>query len=402
MPNPQELRKQAEEEIARTANGVSDEILHELQMQMQNEELQRSQKALAESRNRYLDLYEFSPLTYLTLDQHGLIQEINLTGAILFGIERQQLLQRRFADFIDSADTDRWHLFFAQQIKQKQRESLDLTLKKSDQSVFFVQLDCLPILNEDGLKFRIALTDVSEYKRLIESRNCAEKASQLKSDFISTMSHEMRTLMTVILGFAQVLQLHELTAPQYRRVSFILTAGYHLRDLINQVLDLAKIESGNINLAHEVMRLNSVVQSCITLTQPSTLKNKVQIINHITTGCDVAVMASPLHFKQVLLNLISNAIKYNREGGRVSIDCEKVSPQMLRINITDTGKGLSELEISKLFQPFERLSAKNSNVEGAGLGLVITKKLIEVMNGKIGVKSTVELGCCFWIEIPLA
>lgn len=245
-----------------------------------------------------------------------------------------------------------------------------------------------------------------ESKRLSDSelnkaKQEAEKASRAKSEFLASMSHELRTPMNAVLGFAQLLEMEDLTENQRDSVGEILTAGHHLLDLINEVLDLAKIEADNLNIKLEKIDLGKALKNCITLVQPLTFKNNIQIIDN-TTHWHPIVVADSLLFKQVLLNLISNAIKYNKTDGSVTISCETTAARRLRINVSDTGKGLSAAQLAKLFQPFERLNAKNSNIEGTGIGLVISKKLVEAMKGRIGADSEPGIGSCFWIEIPLA
>jgi PAS domain S-box-containing protein len=245
-----------------------------------------------------------------------------------------------------------------------------------------------------------------EIKRLSESelnkaKLEAEKANRAKSEFLASMSHELRTPMNAVLGFAQLLEFEDLTEEQRDCVKEILTAGHHLLDLINEVLDLSRIEADRLEIKLETIDLAALMQSCISLVQPLMAKNEITIHDN-TSFCHFMVQADSLHLKQVLLNLISNAIKYNKVGGSITISCENISTQRIKVNVTDTGKGLSEAQISKLFQPFERLSAKNSSIEGTGIGLCISKKLIEAMNGSIGVKSTEGQGSCFWIEIPIA
>ena len=239
------------------------------------------------------------------------------------------------------------------------------------------------------------------HSELNKAKQEAEKASRVKSEFIASMSHELRTPMNAVLGFAQLLEMEDLTEDQRDSVKEILTAGHHLLDLINEVLDLAKIEAQKLNIKLEKIELSTALKNCITLIQPLTSKHNIQIITD-TRQCYPIVMADSLLLKQVLLNLISNAIKYNQADGSVTISCEEKEARILRVNITDTGKGLSAAQLAKLFQPFERLSAKNSDIEGTGIGLVISKKLIEAMKGRIGADSTPDVGSCFWIEIPLA
>lgn len=229
----------------------------------------------------------------------------------------------------------------------------------------------------------------------------AEKANRAKSDFLSSMSHELRTPMNAVLGFAQLLETEDLTEDQLDSVNEIITAGHHLMDLINEVLDLAKIESDKLEIRLEKIELTALLETCLSLIQPLAARYQVKVINKIGEDSNFCLMADRLRLKQVLLNLLSNAIKYNRTGGSVMLSCELMSPQTLRFSVTDTGYGLSGEQIAKLFQPFERLNAKNSNIEGTGIGLLISKKLLEAMNGKMGIESTEGVGSCFWVEIPL-
>jgi signal transduction histidine kinase len=171
-------------------------------------------------------------------------------------------------------------------------------------------------------------------------------------------------------------------------------------DLINQVLDLARIEAEKLELNLEEISLTFLIQNCLSLMQPLTVKNQIKLIDNSSMGFQRFVIVDKLRFKQVLLNLISNAIKYNRTAGSVTISTALIQPQRLRISITDTGNGLSKAQLAKLFHPFERLTAKNSHIEGTGIGLCISKKLTEAMDGKIGVESVEGEGSCFWIEIP--
>jgi signal transduction histidine kinase len=230
----------------------------------------------------------------------------------------------------------------------------------------------------------------------------AEKASQAKSEFLSSMSHELRTPLNAILGFAQLLKEENLTEDQFDDVDEILTGGYHLLDLINQILDLCKIEADKLKINLEKIDLQTMVENCLTMQKLIAKKNNITLIDKSCEECKFQIIADKLCLKQVLLNLISNAIKYNRVNGSVTLTTQKMSENILRINVIDTGYGLSTQQMNKLFQSFERLSAKYSNIEGSGIGLVISKKLIEKMGHHIGVECVENQGCCFWLEIPLA
>lgn len=244
---------------------------------------------------------------------------------------------------------------------------------------------------------------VEKEKNLIleQDMRLAEEASQAKSQFLSHMSHELRTPMNAILGFAQMLEMDsaDFNETQRGNVGEILGAGSHLLHLINDVLDLAKIESGKLEMSMEDVCVNNLLQQCALMIQPQMDLRQIECINQVGEN-NYVVRADKVRLKQVVLNLFSNAVKYNREQGRVILSVEIVDEKNLRILVKDTGEGLSEKEISKLFSAFERLNNKN-NVEGAGIGLVITKYLIEMMGGTVGVESVVGKGSTFWVELPL-
>lgn len=238
---------------------------------------------------------------------------------------------------------------------------------------------------------------------LIQARNEAETANIAKSAFLSSMSHELRTPLNAILGFTQLLSMQQNQNEQsLSNLNDINLAGNHLLDLINQVLDLAKIEAGNINLDIENVPLTEVMQICESMVLPLAERNNVKLIIDCHCRDEILVRADYVKLKQVIINLLSNAIKYNIDGGEVHINCDTIDADMAIINISDTGTGISEDQVINLFQHFNRLGIENkSDVEGTGIGLSISKKLIEAMNGLIGYQKE-DNGSCFWIKIPLA
>jgi PAS domain S-box-containing protein len=250
--------------------------------------------------------------------------------------------------------------------------------------------------------------DITDRKKAEEqtmlAREEAEKANAAKSEFLSRMSHELRTPMNAILGFAQLLEMGQLSAAQRKGVNHILRGGKHLLDLINEVLDITRIESGKLSLSTEPVRLIDVLQEMIETVSPLATKRQVSI-NFIESPDNYSfVKADRQRLKQILLNLINNAIKYNRVHGYVNISTQIIynlqEPVAARIFIADNGHGIHKDNIQKLFSPFERIGAEQTETEGSGLGLAVAKKLIDAMNGKIGVDSEFEIGSTFWIELP--
>ena len=247
-------------------------------------------------------------------------------------------------------------------------------------------------------------SDITERKQaeqaLVTARDEADRANQAKSDFLSSMSHELRTPMNAILGFGQLMELNDTLPDEHKDYAQeILKAGNHLLELINDILDLAKVESGRIELSLEPVDVAPLITECLNLITSLADKRKIKLSHNLLNGA--AVRADRIRLKQVLLNLLSNAIKYNREGGNVIIEVQPKGTESLHIRITDTGQGIPAERMTELFQPFNRLDAEDSNTEGTGIGLTITRRIIEIMGGNINVESEVGVGSTFWIELPL-
>ncbi len=365
---------------------------------------------LLERETRYRQMFEGScSMAVLIAPETGNIVDANPAASDFWGYSVAELRRMNISD-IHTLPLDK--ILPILNVTLKQNLHLETQHRLSNGDIKEIEFYSNVIVYEGKMVIYAILHDITErkqqeqeIKRLSESelnkaKLEAEKANRAKSEFLSQMSHELRTPMNAVLGFAQLLALDKLTEDQGESVQHIITAGHHLMDLINQVLDLARIEAEKLELNLEEISLTFLIQNCLSLMQPLTVKNQIKLIDNSSMGFQRFVIVDKLRFKQVLLNLISNAIKYNRTAGSVTISTALIQPQRLRISITDTGNGLSKAQLAKLFHPFERLTAKNSHIEGTGIGLCISKKLTEAMDGRIGVESVEGEGSCFWIEIP--
>lgn len=230
----------------------------------------------------------------------------------------------------------------------------------------------------------------------------AERANRAKSEFLSRMSHELRTPLNAILGFAQILELEAKLTDEQDSIGHILSAGHHLLDLINEILDIARIEAGHLGISVESIEINEVLNECAALIRPLAQERGIEIEQNFAAQSPQRVRADRQRLKQVILNLLSNAVKYNRAQSAVGLSYEDTSGNSLRISIRDSGEGIAPHDIEQLFVPFERLAADRTDVQGSGLGLALSKRLVELMGGAMGVESELGQGSVFWFELPRA
>jgi PAS domain S-box-containing protein len=397
--------------------------VHQIELEMQNEELRESQLALDAARERYFDLYDLAPVGYFATSEHGIIRQANLTAASQFGMVRSALLNQPLSQRIVNEDQDVYYKHRKLLIENEETPPFELRMIKQDGTSFWAHLTMTLAHDADGApELRAVLIDISDRKQIeterlvlqqdLQTKNdelerarvVADKANQAKSEFLSSMSHELRTPLHAILGFGQLLvsgataESPTPTLEQKKNIEQILKAGWHLLELINEILDLSVIEAGKIVLSMEPVSLAEIIRECQSMVEPMAQQRGIRIILP-ETEIPCFIDADRTRIKQILINLLSNAIKYNKPGGTVSIIYGARRAKHIRICVTDTGVGLSQDNLLQLFQPFSRLGHNVDKEEGTGIGLVVCKSLVELMGGTIGVESTAGKGSTFWIEL---
>jgi PAS domain S-box-containing protein len=366
--------------------------------------------ALRDSDERFRALLESAPDAIVIVNEQGIIVLVNALVITLFGYSREELLGQRVEMLMPARFHKHHEGHRDNYIKEPRTREMDgglqLLGKRKDGSEFPIEVSLSPLETKKGTLVSSAIRDITERKRIESELNkamvAAEKANRAKSDFLSSMSHELRSPLNAILGFAQLLDSGspQLTPRQKTSIDQILHAGWYLLELINEILDLAMVESGKLSLSLEPISLNEVLSDCQAMIEPQAENSNI----HITfpqLNYRILVKADRTRVKQIFLNLLSNAIKYNRVGGSINVRCSTDKVDRIRISVHDTGKGLSPDQLAHLFQPFNRLGQETGAEEGTGIGLVVSKRLVELMNGTIGVESTVGIGSEFWFELLL-
>ncbi len=360
----------------------------------------------------------------IATDEKGIIQLFNVGAERMLGYQAAEVVNRiNPSDIHDPAEVSARAMalsaelgttiapgFEALAFKASRgiEDNYELTYICKDGSRFpaIVSITALRDDADDIIGYLLIGTDNSVRKEveveLQRAMAVAENANLAKSDFLSSMSHELRTPLSAILGFAQLMDSGAPmpTPSQKRSIDQILKAGWYLLELINEILDLALIESGKLMLSLEPISLAEVIRECQAMVGPQAHKRDISVsFPHFDNP--YVVKADRTRVKQVLINLLSNSIKYNKLGGTVVVECIEIPPARIRICIRDSGEGLTPGQLGQLFQPFNRLGQEASVEEGTGIGLVVCKRLIESMGGIIGVESTVGAGSVFWIEMDL-
>ncbi len=347
----------------------------------------------------------------MTTDPLGIITDVNKQMEALTGCTRDELIGAPFKNYF--TDPERAEAAIKLVLSEKKVTDYELTARALDDKETVVSYNATTFYDRNRRLQGVfaAARDVTERKRferalqesnveLESAKSTAEKANLAKSGFLSSMSHELRSPLNAILGFAQLMETSSPlpTESQAGRIAQILQAGWHLLKLINEILDLAVIESGKVSLSLEPVALTDVMAECQAMMEPQAQQRGIRM-TFPQFGHPTFVYADRTRLKQIVINLLSNAIKYNKERGTVVVDCTVIGSDRTRISVKDSGAGLDAEKLKQLFQPFNRLGQEAGGVAGTGIGLVVTKQLAELMDGVLGVESTVGSGSVFWIDM---
>jgi PAS domain S-box-containing protein len=359
--------------------------------------------------NAFLDsIIENLPVMLFVKDARDLrFVRFNRAGEEMLGFSRAAVIGKADVDFMPAQMAERYTE--TDRAALAARSVLDIpedVVPTREHGVKILHTKKIPILDAAGHPaYLLGISeDITERRAAEETARLAkleaERANRAKSEFLSRMSHDLRTPLNAVLGFAQVLEMDPLPPEQTDSVRQILKGGRHLLELINEVLDIARIESGHLSLSPEPVDVADIVQQSAELVRPLASVRGIAVGTELDelTGCHVR--ADRQRVKQILLNLLGNAVKYNREGGTVTIACARAGEGRVRMSVTDTGAGIPAEKLALLFHPFERLGAEQSAIEGTGLGLAVSKGLADAMGGRIGVASEVDRGTTFWLELP--
>ncbi len=361
---------------------------------------------LLRSRRQILDaIFEASPDAVKVIDNGLETTESNPASAEMLGLSEGEDRRINLLKTVHPEDRDAVAVALRSLISSQTTGAISLRFRASHSDGRWVPIEArAKTLRDEGHNAVGAVLVERDISQALEARAAleaakdeAERANREKSEFLSRISHELRTPLNSILGFAQLLRMDELDPDQRESVNHIYRAGKHLLDLINEVLDISRIEAGTISVSLEPVSLEELAQECISLVMPEARERGIEIIT--PKELDLYVRADKQRMKQILLNLLSNAVKFNSDNGSVTFYCQE-RDQSLRIAVTDTGPGINPALRQRLFTPFDRLGAESRGVEGTGLGLALSQKLAEVMGGSLGFESTVGKGSTFYVDMP--
>lgn len=385
-------------------------------------ELQKNQLVL----KRFAQIIDQIHDSVVSTDLDGFVTSWNKGAERLFGYSAEEMMGESIAKVYFPEDLQALQDDIIAPLKREGLHYVECRMRKKDGNGFWAKLS-LSLLHDDSgevvgmIGYSMDITERIQYQQALEehknnleklveqrtqelviAKDEAEQANQLKTQFLNRMSHELRTPLNAILGFGQLLRYEPLAEDPQKFVDEIMIAGQHLHGMINEVLDLARIESGHLHVEIKDASAYELVTSAIAMVKSQAEHQGITIHSTLSAANDVILATDPVRFKEAIINLLTNAIKYNKDHGQVTISLRKLTEDMVRLTVTDTGKGLDPEQLKYIFEPFNRLGAEFSCIEGVGIGLTIAKQLMELLGGEIGVESKPGVGSSFWLDCPIS
>ena len=381
--------------------------VHQIELEIQNDELRRTQHELEALKDRYFDLYDMAPVGYLTLNEQGLIQEANLTAATILGAVRSVLLKKPMLRFIFPEDKDDYFLRSNRTIAAGELQAWEMRMLRADGTLFWAHLQATPARNGEYL---VTFSDITERKRaereLQQSKAATESANGAniaKSQFLANMSHEIRTPMNGVIGMAQLLELTNLTEEQREYVAALKMSGRNLIQLIGDILDLSKIEAHKMELESRCFDLQAETTDTVNILSLQAMEKGLELVTLIDPDVPLLLKGDAGRLRQIITNLVGNSIKFTAKGSillHIRKDEENEKQAVLRIMVRDSGIGIAADKLETIFEPFTQAdSSSTRKYGGTGLGLTIVRQLAELMGGSVGVESVEGEGTTFWFTM---
>lgn len=374
--------------------------------------LEKTELALRTSEQHLSSVVENAVDAIITIDKQGVIQSFNSAAVNIFNYRLDEVIDNNVKMLMPepyhSAHDGYLNAYHETGVKKIIGIGREVVGCRKNGEHFPMRLAVSQTESTGKKGYTGIIRDISAEKeaetKVRMAKEAAEQANRAKSEFLSSMSHELRTPMNAILGFSQLLDANPkepLSTSQKEYISLILKSGDHLLDLINQVLELSQIEAGYLEVSFERVCVLPIIEECLQSLEPRADTRGISLFGPSSQVSLPDIKADPVRLKQVLLNLLSNAVKYNSENGSVTVTCRMIGQDRIRISVTDTGPGIPEDKQGGLFKPFDRLGRESRQIEGTGIGLAITRKLISAMGGNIDFKSTPPEGSTFWVDLPV-
>jgi hypothetical protein len=405
--------KKIKEELVKSSNfeKIAHELaVHQIELEMQNEDLKNAEEQLRKSRDKYFTLYDFSPIGYLTFDENGLIIEANQAAADLLGVNKTYMIKKPFMIYLshDSQEEFINHRKSVFELNKKQKTHLKIINKNSEK--LNIQIESIKIKEEDNIYCLSAVINVEHLivlnQKFKKAKEEAERLSQIKTQFISNISHELRTPMNAIIGFTKLtLENDDLNDDNKENLNLVIKSAEHLTALIKDLLDVSKIEANKLILEKEKFNIKHLIKEIFEIMKIQDKEKNLNFILDIDEKIPDILYGDKKRISEIYLNLISNAIKFTEEGHvKISTKLLKEEDNKVFLNgcIEDSGIGIEDEKKHLLFKNFSQIeSTYNKKYSGTGLGLAITKKIIEKMGGNIKIESLFGKGTKFIFEIPL-